>query len=244
LGFRPRLPIHLYMKAEELALVQGWDDTRAALRRWNARPWPVLRSWALGSLGVALALLCATWLVAVLSTPDVSGYSFPGLTEPASSGDFGFLLYRNGLVLALHSLACVAGFMAGFSLPQLAGGYTGLKRRVHEQAGPLAIGFVVCATAFSLCTQAYALGRAAADLALMEHMSPALLLLALSPHAVPELFALFLPLAAWTLASRRGAWNELLAATFVTTALAIPLLLLAAAIEVWVSPHVVLALRG
>jgi hypothetical protein len=232
------------MKAEELALVQGWDDTRAALRSWNARPLPVLRSWALGSLAVALALLVATWLVAVLSTPDVGGFSFPGLTEPARPGDFGFLLYRNGLVLALHSLACVAGFMAGFSLPQLAGSYTGFKRRIHEQAGPLAIGFVMCATAFSLCTQAYALGRAAADLALMEHMSPALLLLALSPHAVPELFALFLPLAAWTLASRRGAWNELLAATFVTTAIAIPLLLLAAAIEVWVSPHVVLALRG
>jgi hypothetical protein len=145
-------------------------------------------------------------------------------------------------VLALHSLACVAGFMAGSSLPQLAGGYTGFKRRIHEQAGPLAIGFVVLATGFSLCTQAYALGHAAADLALLERMSPALLLVALAPHAVPELFALFLPLAAWTLASRRGAWNELLAATFVTTGLAIPILLAAAATEIWISPHLVLAL--
>ncbi len=232
------------MKAEELAFVQGWDDTRAALRRWNAHPLPVVRSWALGSLAVALLLLLATWLVAALSTPDATGYGFPGVTQPATTADFEFLLYRNGLVLALHALACVAGFMAGSSLPQLAGSYTGLKRRIHQQAGPLAIGFVVCATAFSLCTQAYALGHAAADLALQEHMSPALLLVALSLHAVPELFALFLPLAAWTLASRRGAWNELLAATFVTTALAIPILVLAATIEVWVSPHVVLALQG
>jgi uncharacterized membrane protein SpoIIM required for sporulation len=68
------------------------------------------------------------------------------------------------------------------------------------------------------------------------------LLIGLSPHALPELFALFLPLAAWTLASRRGAWNELLAATFVTTAVAIPLLLLAASIEVWVSPRLVVGL--
>jgi hypothetical protein len=230
------------MKAEELAFVQGWDDTRAALRRWNDRPWPMLRAWALGSLAVALALLAATWLVAVLSTPDAGDYGFPGLTQPATSGDFGFLLYRNGLVLALHALACVAGFMAGSSLPQLAGRYTGFKRRIHEQAGPLAIGFVVLATGFSLCTQAYALGHAAADLALVEGMSPALLLVALAAHAVPELFALFLPLAAWTLASRRGAWNELLAATFVTTGLAIPILLLAAATEIWISPHIVLAL--
>ena len=37
------------MKAEQLAVVQGWDDTRATLKRWNANPWPVARSWALGS---------------------------------------------------------------------------------------------------------------------------------------------------------------------------------------------------
>ena len=230
------------MKAEELALVQGWDDTRAALRRWNAQPWEVMRAWALGSLAVAGLLLAATWLVATLATPDFTGYDYPGITRPATGHDFAFVLFRNGLVLALHSLACVAGFMAGSSLPQVAEGYTGFWRKVHEQAGPLAIGFVVCATLFSLLTQAYALGHGAADLAAQLRMSPLVLLIALSPHALPELFALFLPLAAWTLASRRGAWNELLAATFVTTAVAIPLLLLAASIEVWVSPRLVLEL--
>jgi hypothetical protein len=230
------------MKAEELALVQGWDDTRAALRRWNAEPWPVLRSWALGSIAVALVLLGATWLIAAMSTPDPSGYVYPGVTRDATIGDFGFVLFRNGLVLALHALACVAGFMAGSSLPQVAGGYTGLWRRIHERAGPLAIAFVIGATLFSLITQATALGHAAADLASQEGLSPLVLLLALCPHALPELFALFLPLAAWTIASRRGAWNELLAATFVTTGIAVPLLLLAAAIEVWASPRLVLAL--
>lgn len=236
--------MHLYMKAEELALVQGWDDTRSALRRWNAQPWEVLRAWGLGSLAVAGLLLVATWVVATLTTPDPTGYVFPGITRPATIGDFGFVLFRNGLVLALHSLACVAGFMAGSSLPQVAEGYSGIWRKIHEKAGPLAIGFVVCATLFSLATQAYALGHGAADLAAQEGLSPLVLLIALTPHALPELFALFLPLAAWTLASRRGAWNELLAATFVTTAVAIPLLLLAASIEVWISPRLVLGLAG
>src|SRR5436305_1271887 len=111
----------LYMKAEELALVQGWEDTRTALRRWNAAPARALRPWALGSAAVAVALL---------------------------------------------------------------------------------------------------------------------------PHAAPELFALFLPLAAWTIASRRGAWHELLAATFVTTAVAIPILVAAAAIETWATPHLLLALAS
>ena len=61
-------------------------------------------------------------------------------------------------------------------------------------------------------------------------------MLTLLPHALPELVALFLPLAAWMLASRREAWNELLAATLVTTAIAAPVLILAANVEVFVWP--------
>jgi hypothetical protein len=49
--------------------------------------------------------------------------------------------------------------------------------------------------------------------------------------------ALFLPLAAWMIASRRGAWNELLAATAATTLMAIPVLVLAANVEVFVWPR-------
>jgi hypothetical protein len=66
----------------------------------------------------------------------------------------------------------------------------------------------------------------------------------LTPHALPELFALFLPLAAWILAGRRGAWNELLAATLVTTACAVPLVVAAAAIETWVTPGLLHGLAG
>jgi uncharacterized membrane protein SpoIIM required for sporulation len=64
------------------------------------------------------------------------------------------------------------------------------------------------------------------------------------PHALPELVALFLPLAAWIMASRRGRWHELLAATFVTVVLAIPVLVAAAFVEVYVTPGVLRALAG
>jgi hypothetical protein len=134
--------------------------------------------------------------------------------------------------------------MAGSSLPQVAEGYSGVWRWIHDKAGPLAIGFVVAATLFSLTTQAWALGSAASTLASQLDMPPALLLLTLSVHAVPELFALFLPLAAWTIASRRKQWNELLAATFVTVAIAIPIVIAAAAVETWVTPRLLLALAG
>ena len=232
------------MKAEELALVQGWTDTRRALARWRREPARVLVPWIFGSLAVAGALLLAVWVVASLTDPDPSGAYFPGVSYPATTGDFGFVLYRNGLVLALHALACVAGFMAGSSLPTAAEGYTGLMRKVHDRAGPLAIGFVVLATVFSLCTQAYALGHQASSLAGELGVSPALLLVGLLPHALPELTALFLPLAAWTLASRRGAWQDLLAATFVTVVIAVPVLVAAAAVETWVSPRLLAALAG
>jgi uncharacterized membrane protein SpoIIM required for sporulation len=38
-------------------------------------------------------------------------------------------------------------------------------------------------------------------------------------------------------ASRRGEWDQLLAATFVTTGLAVPVLVIAALWEVYVAPH-------
>jgi hypothetical protein len=227
-----------------MALVQGWADTRAALRRWQAAPATPLRPWSLGSLFIAVALLAATWAVAKLARPDLTPVYFAGLHHPADLSDFGFVLYRNGLVLALHGFACVAGFMAGSSLPQVAAGYSGVWRWVHDKAGPLAIGFVIAATLFSLGTQAYALGLAASTLSAQLSMSPAVLLMTLSIHAVPELFALFLPLAAWTIASRRKQWNELLAATFVTVAIAIPIIVAAAAVETWVTPRLLVYLAG
>lgn len=225
------------MKAEELALVQGWEDTQQALTRWTRNPWTVLWPWTRGALAVAAVLLTAVALIASASTPDPTRGFFPGVYAPAQLGDFAFVLYRNGLVLALHAMACVAGFMAGSSLPAVAEGYTGLWRRIHDRAGPLAIGFVIAATLFSLATQAYALGRGAADLSYQLGLPPVVLLVGLLPHALPELTALFLPLAAWTLAARRQAWNELLAATIVTVAVAVPILVAAAAVETWVTPE-------
>ena len=230
------------MRAEELAVVQGWAHTREALGRWQRRPMRILAPWALGSLAVSLLLLLATYVVARLSTPDPTGIYFPGTVTPATMADFGFVLYRNGLVLALHAMACVAGFIAGSSLPVAARGYTGVWRAVHDRAGKLAIAFVLAATLFSLSTQAFALGHGASSLASQLGVSPLVLIIGLLPHALPELFALFLPLAAWMLASRRGRWDELLAATVVTVAVAVPILVVSAVIETVVSPQLLLRL--
>ena len=226
------------MSVNDLVLVQGIKDTRRTLADWQRDPLAVVGVWLGWSFLIALALLGSVYLIAVNSTPDyLSPIALPGLHRPASVMDVLHILYRNGLVLALHAMACVAGFIAGSSLPLSAENRTGLSRWVHEKAGPLAIAFVVCATGFSLVTQAYVLGSGAATLSWQLGVDPAMLLAVVSVHALPELVALFLPLAAWMVASRQGDWHELLAATFVTVAVAVPVLVVSAVVEVYLTPQ-------
>lgn len=226
------------MDVTAYAFAHGVRHTRATLLTWQRDPRSVLVRWVAGSLLAALGLLAAVWLVASLDVRHVVVVPRPPLVV-GDTADVVAVLERNLLVLALHAMACVAGFIAGSSLPLQAAGRRGLSRWVHEHGGRIAIGFVVAATSFSLSTQAYLIGHALGAISGYLHCSPGLVLLAVLPHALPELVALFLPLAAWIIASRRGEWEQLLAATLVTVALAVPVLVAAAVVEVYVSPHVV-----
>jgi hypothetical protein len=260
------------MQCSDLTLVRGLADTRATLVVWNRRPWPVLARWFAGALAITCALLAAVLVVATVSIPDPSVTTFIGRPDDPVLPRVAHVVGHNLLVLALHAMACVAGFIAGSSLPLEAERRRGLSRWVHDRAGPLAIAFVVAATGFSLVTQALVLGHGASSIAaqlgispglllvgLLPHalpelvalflplqlgVSPGLLLVGLLPHALPELVALFLPLAAWMIASRRGDWHELLAATVVTVLVAVPLIVAAAFVEVRVTPDVLRALAG
>ncbi|HEU5253786.1 MAG TPA: hypothetical protein VFU16_10735 [Solirubrobacterales bacterium] len=224
--------------ANEHVFSHGMRDTRATLALWSERPWQVLGAWVALSLAVALALLTATWAVAGLLTPDLTPVHIAGLTYPSQPDDLLPILWRNSLVLALHGTACIAGFIAGASMPIAAAQRTGLSRWVHVKAGEFAILFVCAVTLFSLSTQALYLGFQGSTIAYQLQITRFELILSVLPHALPELTALFLPLAAWLIASRRGEWNQLLAATFITVTLAIPVLLLAATIEVYLWPQI------
>ena len=229
------------MSVNDFVLTQGLRDTRGALGRWNADPVPVVGRWFAGALAVALALLASVWAVAALSPVDPTAAYVPGLSGEGGADDVARILFRNSIVLALHATACVAGFMAGSSLVLSAGRRSGLSRWVHEKARPIALGWVVLVTAFSLVAQAYALGLTGAQLAGQLGISPGMLVLTVLPHALPELVALFLPLAAWTIASRRDEWQDLLAATFATVGIATPILIAAASWEVYVWPQLLAA---
>jgi len=230
------------MDSSAYAFVHGIRSTRSALAAWNREPWPVLRSWLIGSFAAATVLLIAVWLVAAITPVSVATSLHKPPFFVGRSADVARILLSNSLVLALHAMACVAGFIAGSSLPIQAREHHGVARVIHERGGAIAIAFVACATAFSLSMQARVLGTGLARAAFSLRTSPGLLLLGLLPHAVPEVTALFLPLAAWIIASRQGDWDKLLAATFVTVALAIPILIATALWEVYVAPGLLHAL--
>jgi hypothetical protein len=224
--------------AEPNVFSHGMDDTRETLAAWRGGNWRVLRGWFALSVCIALALLGAVWVTSGLLPADLTPIKLPGLTSPSRPADLLPILYRNGLVLALHATACVAGFIAGASMPLAAEQRTGFSRWIHLKAGELAILFVCAVTLFSLTTQAFFLGLQGATLSFQLHIRRLELIISVLPHALIELTALFLPLAAWLIASRRGEWDQLLAATAVTVAIAVPMLLLAATIEVYVWPHI------
>ena len=230
------------MDASAYAFAHGVRNTRATLLAWERDPGPVLGRWFAGSALAATGLLVAVLVVSALSTGYIQVLSLEPPFAVGDAGDVLNILAHNMLVLALHAMACVAGFIAGSSLPLQASSHSGVSRWVHEHGGRIAIAFVVCATTFSLSLQAYTLGHTLAGVAHFLRVSPGLLLLGVLPHAIPELIALFLPLAAWIIASRRGEWEQLMAATFATVAIAVPILVLAALIEVYVSPHLFTAL--
>jgi hypothetical protein len=232
------------MDASGYAFVQGIRSTREALQAWNRHPWRVLRSWLAGSLAAAVLLLAAVWLIGLeaFGPGSVSLHGPP--FETGQPRDVVRIFGHNLLVLALHAMACVAGFIAGSSLPMQADEHKGVMRALHRHGGRVAILFVAAATTFSLSAQALVLGMSVAHVAWAVQSSPGLLLAGLLPHALPELTALFLPLAAWIIASRRGQWDQLLAATVVTVGVALPVLIVTALWEVYVAPHVLAAVLG
>jgi hypothetical protein len=229
------------MDANEYAFVHGMRSTRTTLERWQREPLPILSAWLIGAVLIGVALLTCVLAVATNIEPDVGFGYIPPRPDGIEAEYTASLIASNGLVLALHAVACIAGFIAGSALPLSASKREGISRWVHERARPVAFAWIVSVTAFSLIAQAIALGVIGSTLADTAGISPAMLVLTVLPHALLELTAVFLPLAAWTIASRRDEWDQLLAATAVTVLVAIPMLLASAVWEVQVWPHLLRA---
>ena len=191
----------------------------ARCARGSGTPGAWSRRWVAGSALAAVGLLLAVLAISALAGGTCSSSRPNRPFAVGDAADVAGVLGHNLLVLALHAMACVAGFIAGSSLPLQAASAQRLSRWVHEHGGRIAIAFVVVRDdLLALRAGVRARPPARGLRALPATSPPALLLLGVLPHAMPELIALFLPLAAWIIASRRGEWDQLLAATLVTVA--------------------------
>ena len=122
------------MDANQYVFLHGMRRTRTVLASWEGDPWPVIRTWLLGAVLIALGLLAAVTVAASLITPDYGFHYGPMVPGGPSPERVLGVLGRNSLVLALHAAACVAGFISGAALPLSTERRTGLSRLVHEKA--------------------------------------------------------------------------------------------------------------
>jgi hypothetical protein len=224
------------MASTDYALVHGMRHMRTTLEGWQQDPWPLLGRWFAVSAAIGSLMLVGVFVVASVMKPDIGFNYVPPRPDGVDAGHIAAIVGRNSIVLALHAVACVAGFIAGVSLPLAAEKREGISRWVHERARPVAFAWVLIVTCFSLSTQTLLLGIYGSTLANSLQISPGELILLTAPHALLELTAVFLPLAAWTIAGRRGDWDQLMAATAVTVTIAIPMLIASAIWEVHVWP--------
>src|ERR1700675_283098 len=99
------------MDVSAYAFAHGMEHTRATLRAWQRTPLKVVGQWVAGSALAAMGLLLAVWGGASL---DHGYQQIITLQPPFEVGDLrdvAGVLGANALVLALHAMACVAGFM-------------------------------------------------------------------------------------------------------------------------------------
>lgn len=206
-------------------------DTRVALRSWSDRPSQLL-PWVAISAIIAAILLLATYIVAVTATPEQTSGSLIAADPSAHWADFGFILGRNFTVLLLHLMVCFATYLVRRSLPIQAGEMRGFQAWIHRNASTPALLLVVALTIYSILQQALVLGHSLADLSAHGDMTAAGILVRLLPHAVPELIAVFLPLAAALWLESRDRNKELLAAVAACVVIAVPVVIASAFVEV------------
>ena len=189
-------------------------------------------------LPVAL-MATAAMLVSVLVVALLSGEArrVPASGPPFVAGsipDAASILGENLLVLSLYAM----GNVAAFGIQRWRTGDARHMTSGRALVGRLATAMVVGLLSFVACRQAVVLGHGLAGFANYFYVPRWRLWLGVLPHALPELAGIFLPVAAWLHASRKGKERELLGFTVAAVLAALPLLASAALIEVYVSPKV------
>ena len=228
-----------------LAVVRGWPEARATLGEWRAHPVGVFAPWIAVSLGIACVLLGLVWFVGANSAADPSRIDIGRLLTVHGQWllEARHLFQNNMLVLALHAMACLAGFIVHLALTEPVDGEHPRLAAWSRSLAIIAVAFVPIATVLSIATQAWVLGSRASTLSEQLHLPVSTVLWTTSTHSLPELTAVFLPLAASMFLLVHGRPDQLLAATIATVVIAVPVIALSAVSEARVWPGRLAAAR-
>lgn len=208
--------------------------------------WREIRQWCGLSLLIALIMLAGVALSASFADadPSLGQYNILLGADAAFStpwADLWYLVYRNSLVLGIHFGACIIGAIIGRRhhdhdpLDNL-GSY---NPNLPEWVSKAALVYAWVVTMSSVVIQVSKIGLIISDFAAYIELAPWLVVLLVLPHAIPELTAIFLPLALFMIQARKNQLRVLGTRSLQAAAVAVPVIAVAACIEVFISPHLI-----
>lgn len=199
-----------------------------------------VRGWFALSGTIAAAMLCGVVIMAGLLPADPADARFnPLASGQANPAEVWPILARNMAVLFIHLGACAIGAMISRPhrpLPASWGPLRYLHIAVPAWMARASLAYAWTVTLFSVALQTAGIGFVLAGLSAYLHAPPAELVVLVLPHALPELVAVFLPLALFIIQARRGELAVLSRWSWEALALALPLLVAAALWEALVAP--------
>lgn len=202
----------------------------------------VVRWFALATVIAAIMLVGVLLATAFLPSAQIPLSGSLLLDRVPTLAHVRYVFLRNLLVLAIHVGACYVGVIIGREYTPLPSKWARWSRWHQELPAWTkrgALTYALCATTVSVALQTTNLGFTLIDLSTTLHLSPAHLLLLVLPHAIPELVGVFLPLALFIIQARKGELTALGSYTCQAAAMALPLILGAAFIEVYLTPQLI-----
>jgi hypothetical protein len=203
-----------------------------------------IRLWILLALGIGVTMLIGVTITASSLIGNPNQASSILLDEHPFFESVGVVFARNLLVLSIHLAACYVGAIIGRPHKPLTGRmarFSFMHRELPAWAAKIALAYALVATIASVALQTTGLGFTLADISAAIDLKPWQLTLLVTPHALLELTGVFLPLALFLIQAKRGVLTPLSMYTRQAAYIALPMILLAAFIEVYITPHLILS---
>lgn len=203
--------------------------------------------WFALSFAIACLMLVGVWISGTFLPEDPSEGASSLLLGDYSLGhhmtqaeEFKRVFGRNLLVLLLHFFCCMIGAIISREHKPLTGRwkkFAPLHQELPKWVADLSLAYAFTITLASIAIQTTGLGFVMADMSAYSGLPPWEMTLLILPHAPLELTAVFLPLALFIIQARRDDLRPLGTWVWQSFFIALPLIALAASIEVSVTPY-------